>query len=261
MGLWLKIRPFLSWVVRFTHISYIETRAGYQGTWLGIWWGPLAALIFSAMLALVFRQTDALELTDFFLYVLIGYTFWSFISDSVNGSTEIIQTKLEFAVHNNLSLPQLFAKLLIDRLFSFGLDFSVVLLMVAILRPGNFGVELLLLAPFLVLISISSTGVSYLINLVTIYAPDVKTPVAVLTRLMFFLSPIFWLASEAREGARRLLVNYNPVSYYLSLPRQILGIEPLDARAWFIASAMTLLLGIAGYIAYARSIGTVRNLK
>jgi ABC-type polysaccharide/polyol phosphate export permease len=261
MALWRIIRPYLSWVVRFTHISYIETKSEHQGTWLGILWLPISSLVFSALLALVFRPSGSMGMADFFLYVLIGYTFWGFIAESVNGSTDIIQTRLEFAVHNNLSLAGLHIKLLIDRFFSYSLDFAVVLLMVVILRPGNFGVETLLLIPFVPLIAVASMGGGYLINLLTVFAPDTKVPIAVVTRLMFFVSPVFWLASEAREGPRQLLVNYNPVSYYLSLPRQAFGVEALDPRAWIVASACSILLGLGGYIAYVRSIGVVRNLK
>jgi lipopolysaccharide transport system permease protein len=259
--IWGKIRPCLSWAARFTHISYIETMSTYSGSWLGMLWSPLSAIVFSATLAFVFRPVAATAYVDFFLYVLIGYTFWGFVADSITGSTDVIQSRMDFALHNNLSLGQLYAKILVDRLFSFGLDLIAVAAIMLLLRPSGFGPATLLMGPFLLLISLASIGGGYLVNLITVFVPDTKVPIAVATRLLFFVSPVFWAPNDAQEGPRALLVDLNPIAYFLSLPRQVLGIEALDPWPWLVAGLFGVALGVVGYLAYVRSISVVRNLK
>ncbi|MBN7762752.1 ABC transporter [Nitratireductor aquibiodomus] len=261
MLIWKSLRPYASGFVRFLHISYIEAKAQNRGSHLGILWIPLSSLMFSAMLALVFRHSDSMPLTDFFFYVLAGYIFWSFISDTLTGSTDVVQNRFEFAVHNNLTLLGLFGKLLIDRMFEFFLNLALLIVLLIIMQPGRIGGEVILLMPFLALISITSISVAYLVNLLTIFYPDMKSLIRVGTRFLFFVSPVFWSAADSVGGARAFLVQYNPAAYFLSLPRQVFGIQPLEATAWLIALSLSGFLCAAAFVAYLKSRSFVRNLK
>lgn len=261
MAIWKSIRPHLSGIVRLFHISYIEAKSEHKGTYLGILWVPLSTLIFSAMLALVFRHSNTIPIVDFFLYVLAGYVFWSFIASSITGSMDAIQGRLDFAIHNNLSLAGLFRKLLIDRLFIYFINLIPFLILLAALRPGWIGIQVLLFIPFIVLAILTSLGAAYLVNTITILFPDLKMVFRVGTRFMFFASPVFWSAAETTGGPRILLMHYNPAAYYLSLPRQVFGIEPLDAKAWLVSAIISAIVCLTGYLAYHHSQGFVRNLK
>jgi lipopolysaccharide transport system permease protein len=92
----------------------------------------------------------------------------------------------------------------------------VLLAIILLLRPTNFGVGLTLFPPFLAIIILTSLGTAYLVNIITVLYPDLKMAVKVGARFMFFASPVFWSASEVSSGTRAFLVQYNPVSYYLS---------------------------------------------
>lgn len=260
MNLWRQIRPYVSASVRFLHISYIEAKYEHAGTRLGIAWTPLSPIIFSALLALVFRHSDAVSVTDYFLYVYCGYVLWSFISESLTGSTDIIQSRLDFAVHNNLSVFGLFTKTLMDRIFDYLLNAGVLLLLIAVLRPSLISMQIVLFPALLVLIIVASLSGAYLVNIITVLYPDMKTAVKVGARLMFFASPVFW-SVESSHGTRAILSNYNPIAYYLAAARQTFGVHPADPYAWFIASAVSCLLGLVGYIVYVRSQTFVRNFK
>jgi len=261
MAIWKGIRPYVSSLIRFFHISYIETKSRQRGSHLGILWIPLTSLIFSVVLALIFRHSDTMSPTVFVLYVLAGYTLWTFIAESINGSTDVIQSQLEFGIHNNLTLVGLFGKLLVDRLFEYSLNLALLAAMVLALRPTFFGPQLALIIPFLALIVVTSIGTAYLVNLGTIFFPDTTNLFKVFTRFMFFTSPVFWSAADRTSGPRVLLMQYNPVSYFLSLPRQAFGIEPFEPGTWLVAFIFSAITCSAAYLAYHYSQGIVRNLK
>lgn len=261
MDLWRqKIRPYLSTTMRFLRISYIEAKNDHSGTRLGVLWTPLSALIFSAMLALVFRHSDTVSVADYFLYVFCGYVFWGFVSDSLTGSTELIQSRLDFAIHNNLSLMGLFAKALTDRLFEYFMNIVVLLLLLLMLRPGDMSIGLALFPAFLLLIIVASLGGAYLTNIITVLYPDMKTAVKVGARFMFFASPVFW-SVDGSHGTRAILAYYNPVAYYLSAARQVFGLQPLEPVAWTVTTLISIGVAIAGYLAYLSSQSFVRNFK
>ena len=261
MPIWKCIRPYLSALIRFFHISYLEAKSQNRGSYLGILWVPLSSLIFSAMLALVFRHTDAMPLSDFFFYVLTGYIFWNFIAESITGSTDVIQNRYDFAIHNNLSLPGLFGKLLVDRLFEYFLNLTLLIGLLLVVDPAKVGFELGLFLPLLAIVVVTSLSTAYLVNLVTIYYPDTKTLFRVGTRFMFFVSPVFWIAAEAEDGTRALLVQFNPAAHYLSVHRQVFGIEAVNEGTWFAVVAISTIISLAAYVAYQRSHAFVRNLK
>ncbi|GGA41005.1 ABC transporter permease [Pelagibacterium lentulum] len=260
MILWRRIRPFLSTFVRFMHISFLEAKSGYQGTRLGLLWLPFSTLIFTGMLTLVFRHSDTMPIADFFLYVLSGYTLWQFIQGSINGSIDIIQKRLEFAIHNNLTLAGLFSKLLVDRLFEYSVNLGVLIVAIVVLRPGYVGWDLFLFAPFIAIIVPTSLAISYLINIITVFFPDMATLIRTATRFLFFASPIFWIASEG-TGVRQFLSQYNPVAYFLGMVRQVFGVTPIEASAWIGSIAVSLVVCGVGYVAFSRSKGFVRNIK
>lgn len=259
-AVWALVRPLLSTTVRFMHISYIEARSDYQGTTIGILWMPLSTLIFSLVLGTVFHHSGTASPPMFFLFVLSGYVTWNFISDTIAGSTNIIQARLDFAVHSNLSLAGLFGKMLADRLFEFGLNIALLVVALIIVHPASFGPQMLLFVPFVLLLSVTSLAVSYLVNLVTVFFPDLANLIKTAVRFMFFATPVFWTAVD-RGDERVFLERYNPAAYYVKMSRQVFGIEPIDWSIWMVGAAITAIVVIAGLIAYQRSHRFVRNIK
>jgi lipopolysaccharide transport system permease protein len=242
------------------HISYLEARSRYEGTVLGILWIPVSTLSFSLLLGFVFRGSSTMTQVDFFLYVICGYVSWNFISDSISGSTGIIQKRFDFAIHNNLSLLGLFAKVLADRGFEFGLDLLTVFLVFLVLAPWAYGPQMLLLVAFIPILAVTSLAASYIVNLATLFYPDLANILSTAVRLMMFATPVFWVAEE-RSGLRPLLEAYNPASYYLMMMRQAFGVQPVSAVPWLIGCGITLVVCIVGFIAYRRTSSFVRNLR
>ena len=257
---WLRFRPLLSTFVRFMHISYLEAKSGYEGTVLGILWIPVSTLSFALLLGFVFHGGGTAPPVQFFLYVLSGYVTWNFISDSISRSTNIIQGRFDFAIHNNLTLAGLFGKILADRGFEFGLELATLVVAVLILSPLNYGPQLLLLVALLPMLAVVSLAMSYLTNLLTLFYPDLGNVVSTAVRLMFFATPIFWMV-EDKSDVRALLETYNPASYYLMMMRQTFGVQPVEPVAWLVGSIITVIVALAGWFAYRQSSSLVRNLR
>lgn len=260
MELWRRLRPYPSLLVRFLHISFLEAQSEHQSTRLGILWMPLSTLIFTGLLAFVFKRTDNTPVGDFFIYVLSGYTLWQFILESVSGSTELIQKRLDFAIHNNIAMFGLFLKVLVDRLFELGINTILLLLAMLILSPDSFGANLLLSVPLVFLISVTSIALAYPVNLVTIIFPDMGAIIRTGMRFVFFASPVFWVY-DGVGGIRHYLATYNPVSYYLALSRQVFGVEPLRLYTWIVVIIIASVLMLISQLIFSRTKTLVTNIK
>jgi ABC-type polysaccharide/polyol phosphate export permease len=259
-SLWLRIRPYLSIFVRHMRISFIEAASDYEGTALGILWIPVGTVSFSIIIGFVLHANGLMNPIDFFLYVLSGYVAWNFISDTITRSTRIIQSRLDFAVHNNLGLAGLFGKMLADRGIEFALEFLTLALAVLILQPWSYGPQIFLLAILLPLLAITSLGLSYLVNLVTLFFPDLGNLISTGMRLMLFATPIFWTV-ESGTDARVWLEALNPAAYFLMMMRQAFGLEAFVLHEWLIGALITLIAAVVGYYAYRRSASFVKNLR
>ena len=259
-SLWLRIRPYLSIFVRHMRISFLEAASNYEGTALGILWIPVGTVCFSMIIGFVLRVSGTMAPFEFFLYVLSGYVTWNFISDTIIRSTRIIQSRMDFAVHNNLGLGGLFGKVLADRGIEFGLEFLTLALAVLILQPWSYGPQIFLLVIFLPMLAITSLGLSYLVNLVTLFFPDLGNLISTAMRLMLFATPIFWTV-ESGSDARVWLEALNPAAYYLMMMRQSFGLEAFVLHEWLVGGVITLIVAVVGAYAYRRSASFVKNLR
>lgn len=261
-NVYARLRKSSSMLVRYTRICVLELRAQHQRTLLGVLWIPFSALLFTAVLALVFRHSGHFSFTGFFFYVLSGYTLWSFISRSITDSITLIQKGYVAAIHNGLNMPMMFAKSLMERLLEYFLNLAVFLLLAAFLLEDFLSLRLLLFLPGLAIISLTSLAVSYLINVATVLIPDMKNLVKTAVRLFFFASPVFWFAGDFKASdVRAVLTSFNPASYYLEIPRQAAGITSLNLTDWLVAFGLTLALSLAAFIAYRWSNSFIRNIR
>jgi ABC-2 type transport system permease protein/lipopolysaccharide transport system permease protein len=79
---------------------------------------------------------------------------------------------------------------------------------------------------------------------------DTPPIVVSIVQVVFFLTPIFWHASQIPE--RSYVIVFNPLSYFLELVRQpLLGQSP-ELRTWAIAASITIFLVISSFAFFAK---------
>src|SRR5690606_4811185 len=105
-----------------------------------------------------------------------------------------------------------------------------------------------------------SVSVAYLVNVLTVFIPDLAGLMSAGVRFLLFASPIFWSPANGTDF-RLWLATYNPVAYFLALARQVLRVEPLSLPTWLIAIAIAGLMCIVGFITYRQSHSIVTNIK
>jgi ABC-2 type transport system permease protein len=233
------------WPVWWT-LTWYSMRSQYRRTYVGPWWMTLQQVIFVAGLSVVFGLLFKQDLTTFVPYVAIGYIAFTWMTGLIQGGAGSI-------VGNAGSIKTTPGPLSILALRSFAsstLQFmhdAVVIVAVVII----FGVQItwsIVLVPVAVaLIAINGVAGALWIGPLCARYRDVGELTSSVVRILFFLTPIFWVTTDLSESARLALVVWNPIAYFLELFRApLLGQTPSLATliGAFAITAVNVLVGV-----------------
>ena len=202
-----------------------NTAGRYKNSYLGFLWHLILPVLMIIVLYITFSSIRPRPIPDFWVYLSAGMFPISFISSSLRGRAIVSNanyiTKMRFpreiaVIASVLTdfLPVLFA--------------YTVMIMIILLagQPVNWygaailPVELLLMLIFCI-------GCSFLVSTVTVYVKDIGYFMSVAMRLVFWITPTFFLIDEA-TGLLATIVYYNPFTYFVETFHDILyyGIVP-----------------------------------
>lgn len=246
-----RLRIFVGTYLRWLLISFYETKATYNNTKIGLLWVPLSNMIFIVLLVLLFGRGGSADKLDYFIYVSAGFMLWTFIAETISNGSIIFLSKKDFAISNSITLDNLLVKETTDRIFRHLLNMALLMVVIGFIAPLDMPLILLLYAVFVVFIFRTSVYLSYILSSVVVLYPDVGKGIPTATRFLFFASPVFWkvdveasLSGVDGTNFRVLLETFNPVSYYLSMTRQVFGIEAFSLNRVAIGVGITVLLAL-----------------
>ena len=216
---------------------------------LGLLWEPLQTIAWVGGLYMVFgneRGDNPLS------YLLAGVIGWRFISSIINNGAMIFSQHRGYLF--NLSNPA--TGYLLLRLFYHMIVWSlniIVIVAFALLAGLHLGVNTLFLPLAVVLYAWSGLWCLMLLGCFGARFPDVAPACQTATRLLFFMTPIFW--APGSHELRTLLATYNPFTYYLEIFR-----APLMGQAPSMeAFAVVIVVSTLGTVAALAVFNHTRN--
>ena len=224
--------------------SAFDLKMSYRRTKLGPLWETLNISIFICSIGFV---TSALFGRDFLEVVgalSIGLIFWTALSSSINQGCATFISNSNFVKSSALR-----KEILIGRtLFSIYIKLFhqiVVLLPLYIFGVLSFSNSTFLVVPGIILFAINSFWVIGLLGLVCSRIRDLRMVIENLTRLLFFVTPVFW-SPEMVPGHKRFIIDFNPFYYFIEVVRSpLLGKAP-ETQVYVVVLAITAV-GFATY--------------
>ncbi|MBQ7979285.1 MAG: ABC transporter permease [Candidatus Methanomethylophilaceae archaeon] len=230
-----------------------NTAGRYKSTYVGFIWHLLYPILMIAVLTITFTYIRPRPLEDFWIYLAAGMFPVTFISASLRGRAIVANanyiTKMKF--------PReivVISNVLTDFL---GVVFAYVCIIIVILLSGQYvnWWGMLMLPVELILMLLFATGSSFLVSTITVFIKDVGYFMTIAMRLVIWITPTFFLASEAK-GLLSLIVWYNPFTYFVEVFHDILyyGTFPhVEFLLISIALAVGMfLLGAAVFFRYEK---------
>jgi lipopolysaccharide transport system permease protein/teichoic acid transport system permease protein len=198
-------------------LSIRDFQQTYIRNLFGFVWAILDPLAFVVILYFVFGARFASKDPNgipFGMYLLMGYIAYDFFSNSLNSVTSSIHShsfllkKINFKV---ATLP-IIAILAILMMHGVVLSVTIVVLMLNHVFPTLMWLQLFYYI-FALMILIISVG--WLTSSIYLFFPDVRNIVAIILRILFFLTPIFW-NMEGLEHKHQLILKLNPIYYIVN---------------------------------------------
>lgn len=244
------IKRFFNDISRYFHYSIVAAKAQLKaevaGSYLNwIWWilDPLCfMLIYTFIFGYVFNSSELY----FPVYIFIGLTMWTFFNKTVQASVKMI--KANKSIVSKIYFPKYI--LLLTRIwvnaFKMAVSFGIVVVMMVIFRvPITWNV--LCTIPIILTLGIFTFGCGCLLMHYGVYVNDLSNVVAIVTKMLFYITGIFYNL-EARIPEYGILLNrYNPVAFLLSSMRNCLIYSKMpDLLLLLVWFALGLLLSVAG---------------
>jgi teichoic acid transport system permease protein len=222
-------------------------RAENEATRLGAGWIVLRPMINAAVYGFVFvlLLPSSTRPQNFLPFLVIGvFVFQYFSACFSDGAKSIIAN---MGLVTTLRFPRAVLPISIVLQQIFGLLWMVAMMVLLVLLSGEPPrVTWPLIVPALFLMTLFNLGIAFIAARMTIHLRDVTQLIPFITRIIFYLSGIFFRVGNIAEGhpVVQVLLAINPVHVYITLVRvALLGPEDIIAGSWDPVQAW--LLGAA----------------
>ena len=235
-------------------LSLQSIRAQYRRTYLGPFWITLQTIIFIAGLSFLFGILLGRSMDTFVPYVAMGFILFTWM-------TGMIQSGANAFVGNAAALHTTPGPLSVYVLRGFAtntiqfLHDVIVIVGVIIVFQVQLTWTIVLFPIGAALIVINGIAVGLWLGPVVARYRDVGQLVSSVVRVLFFVTPIFWVADELSAGQRAILAGWNPLAYLLDMSRSpLLGATPATV-SMIGAGVITVVNVLVGVVHFSR----VRN--
>lgn len=211
-----------------------------------VWW-ILDPLCFMLIYTFIFGYVFNTKEQYFPIYIFIGLSMWTFFNKTVQASVKMI--KANKAIISKVYFPKhilLLIRIWVNA-FKMLVSFGIVVVMMLIYRvPVSWNVFYII--PIVLILGVFTFGCSCILMHYGVYVNDLSNVVAILMRMLFYLTGIFYNLEKRVPEYGVLLNRYNPVAFLISSMRQCLiyGQSPdLPLMLlWLAVSVLVSALGI-----------------
>jgi|TARA_B100001971_G_C18229292_1_gene562830 ABC-type polysaccharide/polyol phosphate export permease len=230
-------------------LSKVNFKLKNEGSFLGVFWYLLEPLLLFLIL-INLRVFFGNGIDEYALYLLIGLIMYNFFLGVSLKSTILILGNAQLIKSVKINFSSLIISNIMEGIYSH--IFEIILFMVFMVY---FKVQLLwiLVYPLIfVFYVIFIMGVSFILATIGILINDLRNAWRVIARIMFFVTPIFYLIEK---GTALYYVNlFNPLYYFITVSRELVvyGRVPsafMINMVMFI-SLFTFLIGIIVFNKY-----------
>ena len=240
-------------------------KAGHRDKILGNLWNLLDPLLFLGVYFLVFgiglRQAQG-DPYGFVVYLSIGVLAFRFFEGAVSQAAVCVRSNA--GLIHSVYFPKAMLPIAVcfSRLYDFAWGLVVLLAVMGLGLDSTFSVQLAWLPLVVVLQFLLCLGIALIVAYLGAVFADTRNIVAIGTRLLFFISPIFYYARPRgdHEGIipEQYLFYYdlNPLARLLDAYRDALlwGRAPTSETLLYLAGTSTLILTL-GFWLFSRAEG------
>ncbi|MBV9155771.1 MAG: ABC transporter permease [Acidobacteriaceae bacterium] len=190
-----------------------------QSSLFGFTWSFLHPLILLAVFYLFFRYMAGSHVEHYSVYLLIGIVFYTHFSNATMAALHSLRS------YRDLTADAVFPKELIvlSWILSSGIDFLVstgICLLIAVTTGVTIKLAWFWLPILMIVQMIFTSWVGLLLSCLYVFAWDMDHLYEIALRLLFFMTPIFYIRSQLGTGIPNTIIRLNPLARIIDMARQ-----------------------------------------
>ncbi len=253
LGTKLKLRTYLRelWSRRDFAITAPlgDLRAQNMNSVLGSFWHLLNPLLLAGVYFLVFGVILGVrdDVPNFVAFLVIGIFIFHFTAKSLAGGSRAVIANLPLM--QSMSFPRLVLPISAMLTEAIAQVPAILTMFVIIAITGEPITWLwLLVLPAFMLQSLFNFGLACIISRLTFHFRDVQNLLPYATRLLLYLSGVFYPAERIPAGTARDLFEWNPMHVFIEVSRSLLLEQAVDPVYWGRAALWTVVVAVAGFV-------------
>ncbi len=239
-------------------LSWRDFEKRYIRNFFGLLWAILDPLAFVVILYVVFGArygNTTPGSVPFVAYLLTGYIAFDLFSVGLPGVTNSINENSFLLKKINFRVAILPIVAMLSDLMIHGIVLLVciVVLMFNKVYPDFYWVQLVY---YIFSLSVFLISLGWFTSSVSLFFPDIRNIINIITRIMFFLTPIFWKMEGVTINAQHLL-KLNPLYYIVNGYRDSL----LTHQGFWTHPMLTLYFWLLCLIAIVTGVIVFKKLR
>ncbi|WP_256856005.1 ABC transporter permease [Leptospirillum ferriphilum] len=230
-------KSFLSYPL-WMALGWQDIKQRYRRSALGPFWITLSLGVTVAMMGVLYSKLFHQEIRTYLPYLATGMVVWTMISSFINESATVFiqsegiikQIPMPFGIH---ILRMLWRNVII---FCHNM---VVVFVVMLLFKTDPGWKILLFPLAIGLLVLNGYWVAILLGILGTRFRDIVQVVNSVVQILFFLTPVMWMASSIHHQV--WILECNPLFHVFNIVRNGLMGGEVPLRSWGVVVLMTLV--------------------
>jgi ABC-type polysaccharide/polyol phosphate export permease len=235
-------------------LAFTDIRSRYRRTMLGPFWITLTAASMVLAIGLIYGQLLGQSIAGYLPYLSTGLMVWYFIASALGEGCNALIGAAPLVKSSNLPIAFHVMRAVQRNLIIFWHNLVVIVVLWLVLR-WPIGLTALLSLVGLALLYVFVAATALAAAMVCVRFRDVPPMINAGLQFLFFASPIIWYPETLRYG--RPVLDFNPITYFLTIVRDPLVGRPVALADWAIAvgcSLAALTVAVAIYARYRKRI-------
>jgi lipopolysaccharide transport system permease protein len=177
-------------------------------------------------------------------YVMVGSTLWGCLPGSMGAVSGGLRGQADLIMRTRI--PKIALALSSLAGLFYGILISMVTMMVIFLSLGMMPTWWLLAYPLLALpMVLLGTSIGLVLSVLGTIARDLTTMVTQVLALVMYVTPVIYLHSTIQNDFVKALIDWNPMSYLVDIPRSLICLGHADNTGIFLGVAVGTVMLVA----------------
>ena len=209
-----------NWIT-FVGLVRANLKASDYNTALGILWSLINPLVTLVIMYFIFKAHFGEGIKAYPLYILVGIISLNFFTVSTTYMTKSFSSNRYIILNSRIPRESLVASQLFIHVFKFTIELVICIILCMV--HGFFSWKLAILLPPLYIAYIAFVfGLGLFLALLYCFVRDIEHIWMLITRLLYFVTPVFFLLGNIPYFARKLVYFINPLTPFVISIRGLL---------------------------------------